>query len=72
MSVRKFRTLAEAGRTIRIEPGTGEFSNALRAVFQMASRLAPPRKFPPGVYKFRNMEEARAQKLAWARKSPQQ
>jgi len=66
MPVQKFRSLLEAGKKKRFQPGTAEFSNALRSVFWMAARFAPPQKLPPGVYKFRSIEQAQAQKKAWA------
>jgi len=64
MPVQKFRSLLEAGKKKRFQPGTAEFSNALRSVFWMAARFAPPQKLPPGVYKFRSIEQAQAQKKA--------
>jgi hypothetical protein len=71
MPIRKFRTLAEAGRARRIQPGTEEFSRALRVVFQLSDRFASSQKFPPGVYKFRSIEEAQAQKMVWMHRTPQ-
>jgi hypothetical protein len=65
MPVRKFRTLDEAGRPQRYQPGTEEFSRALRSVFRLAELFAPPQKCPPGVFKFRSIEQAQAQRIAW-------
>jgi hypothetical protein len=42
-----------------------EFSRALRSVFRLAELFAPPQKFPPGVFKFRSIEQAQAQRIAW-------
>ena len=67
MSVSKFRSLGEAGRLRQIQPGTVEFSKSLRAVFLLAARLSPPQNIRPGVYKFRNIEQAQAQRKAWTR-----
>ena len=67
MPVRKFPSLAEAEQAKRILPGSVEFSRAVRAVFWIAATLSPMRNAPPGVYKFRSLEEAQAQKKAWAR-----
>jgi hypothetical protein len=65
MPIRKFHTLAEAGRLQKLRPGSEEFSRALRGVFKLAARFAPAQKLPPGVYKFRSIEQAQAQKNAW-------
>jgi hypothetical protein len=67
MPVQKFSSLLEIGKRKKLQPGTSEFSNAVRSVFWMAARLAPSRTPPPGVYKFRDMEQAQAQKKAWLR-----
>jgi hypothetical protein len=69
LPIRKFRTLAEAGRVQKLEPGTEEFSNALRSVFRLAAQFVVSQKFPPGVTKFRSIELAQAQKLAWMRRT---
>ncbi len=65
MPVRKFHSIAEANQPKRFGPGTVEFSRALRAVFWIAATFAPPRIVPPGVHKFRNIEEAQARKKSW-------
>jgi hypothetical protein len=67
MPVQKFDSLSEIGKIKKLEPGTPEFRNALHSVFWMAKKFAPPQNFPPGVYKFRDIEQAQAQKKAWAR-----
>ena len=66
MPVQKFRSVAEAGNASRIKPGTVEFSRRLRSVFWMAARFAPSPKSPPGVYKFRSIEESQTRKKAWS------
>lgn len=65
MPVRKYRSLSEAGRPERLQPGTAAFSRALRCVFRMAAFFAPATKLPPGVHKFRSIEEAQAAKKEW-------
>jgi len=65
MPVRKFRTLIEASRPEKLEPGTWEFSLALYNVFRLTEIFAPPKAFPPGAYKFRSIEQAQTQKRAW-------
>jgi|WetSurMetagenome_2_1015567.scaffolds.fasta_scaffold279906_2 hypothetical protein len=70
MPVRKFQALEDAGRFQKLDPGTEEFSRALRSVFCLAARFAPSQKFRPGVLKFRNIKEAQAQRRACMRKNP--
>jgi hypothetical protein len=69
MAIRKFHSLAEAGRVQKLNPGTEEFSRSLRSVFRLASQFAPLQKFPSGVIKFRSIEEAHAYWLAWKREA---
>jgi len=71
MPIRKFRTLAEASRPIRLDPETEDFSRVLHSVFRLAALFAPAQTFPPGVFKFRSLEESQAQKTAWIRKTLQ-
>lgn len=72
MPLRKFRSLDDAGRPERLQPGTEQFSRALRNVFGLAARFAPAPQFPPGVFKFRSIEQAQEQKKAWIRKTPRE
>ena len=67
MVVRKFHSLSEATQAKRLQPGTAEFSQALRSVFWMANKFAPHRQLPPGIHKFRSIEEAQASKKSWER-----
>ena len=67
MPVEKFYSLSDIGKRKRLQPGTPEFHNALRSVFWMAQRFAPPQNLPPGVHEFRDIEQSQAQKRAWAR-----
>jgi hypothetical protein len=71
MPVRKFRTLEEAGRPIKLQQGTEEFRRVLHSVFRLAALFAPGQIYPPGVYKFRSIEESQAQKISWIRKALQ-
>ncbi len=71
MPVRKFHTLTEAGRPIKLQPDTEEFTRVLHGVFRLAAVFAPARTFPPGVYRFRSVEESQAQKMIWIRKTLQ-
>jgi len=72
MPIRKFRTLDDAGHPERLQPGTEKFSRALRGVFRLMARFAPAQRFPPGVFKFRSIEQAQAQRKAWTRMPPQE
>ncbi len=67
MPLRKFRSLDEAGRPKRLTPGTEEVSRALRNVFRLTARFAPAQQLPPGVFKFRSIEQAQEQKKALIR-----
>ena len=69
MPICKFHTLAEAGRAAKLDPGTEAFSRALYSVFRLAALFAPPQKLPPGVHKYRSIEEAQAQRIAWTRRN---
>lgn len=64
MPVRKFRDVSEMeGNTWR-EPGSPELFRAIKAIWDFASRTAPKR-FPPGVYKHRSIEEAQKLREKW-------
>ena len=67
MPIEKFRSLDAIHQAVRIRTGTEEHSRALRSVFWMA-RLSPEQRFPPGVYKYRSLEEAQAQRQSWSRR----
>jgi hypothetical protein len=69
MPIHKFRAFAEAGRPTKLKPETEEFSRVLHSVFRLAAIFAPIQSFPPGVYKFRSLEESQANKMEWIRKS---
>jgi len=69
MPVRRFRSIEEARKALRLKPGSGEHFLAVRSVFGIASVLSPPSRLPPGVYRFRSIEEAQNQRTAW-RKGP--
>ena len=67
MPIQKFRSLADARKALHFRAGTPEHFRAVRSVFWLAARLAPQRSYPPGVYKFRSIEEAQAQRKLWDR-----
>jgi hypothetical protein len=65
MPVQKFRSIEEARKALRVEPATLDHARAVRSVFGIASLLGPARRLPPGVYKFRSVEEAQRQRRVW-------
>jgi hypothetical protein len=69
MPIHKFHSLIEASGFRKLEPGGEEFSRALRSTFYLAARLSPSPAPPPGIIKFRNIEEAQAQRLACRRRN---
>ena len=61
MPVRKFRTAEEMNQPVWHRPGDPALYRAMRIVWDFGRR-ANPRQFPPGVYKYRSIEEmSRAQ-----------
>jgi len=64
MPVRKIRDLQEMEDSLWREPGSPELLQAINAVLRFAARTFP-RHFPPGVYKYRSIEEAERQREIW-------
>lgn len=64
MPIRKFRSIEEMPEYTWLEPGSPELMRAIASVWDFAER-AFPRHFPPGVYKHRSIEEAKALKAKW-------
>ncbi len=64
MGVRKFRDVSEMEDTLWREPGDAELLSAIASVWDFAARTVP-RRFPPGVYRHRSIEEAKALKETW-------
>lgn len=64
MPVYKFRTHEEAHRARWLESGDPRLHRRLDAVLGMGVWLFP-RERPPGVHKFRTLEEAAAWRAAW-------
>ena len=69
MPIRKFHSLEEARRALWVRPGTPEHSRALRSVFWLAARFCPAPQVPPGVFKYRTLEEAQAHKKCFQGKA---
>ena len=65
MPVRKFRSVEEMNQHRWREPGDPELYRAIRYVWELGQRTGQ-RKFPPGVYAHRTIEDAQAQREVWA------
>ena len=63
MPVLRFRDVSEMDDTLWREPGP-ELFRTIAAVWGFAERVCR-RRFPPGVYKHRSIEEAERQRDAW-------
>jgi len=64
MPIRKFRDISEMeGNTWR-EPGSPELFRAIRSIWDFSSRTLK-RRFPPGVYKHRSIEDAQKLREKW-------
>ena len=66
MPVQKFRSLEDM-EISWVKPGTLEHSRSIRAVIALVSMFAPKRRLPPGVFKYRSVQEADAQRESWER-----
>jgi hypothetical protein len=64
MPVRKFRDVSEMEDTLWRDPGEPALLRAIASTWDFAER-AFPRRFPPGVYRHRSVEEAKALRDAW-------
>ncbi len=64
MPVRRFRSVHDMPDEVLREPGTPELAAAIRRVWDFAARTCR-RRFPPGVYRYRSLEEARRQRDRW-------
>lgn len=68
MPVRKFRSIEEMSDAdlAWLPQGSPELWRAIRRVWSSAGAMVPWR-LPPGVHRYRNMEEANAQRAEWER-----
>ena len=64
MGVRKFRDVSEMEDALWREPGDPDLPSAIASVWDFAARTVP-RRFPPGVYLHRSIEDAKALKERW-------
>ena len=72
MPVRKYRSVEEMEERLWHTPGSPEHRRALQRVAEIVSFFVPRRNLPRGVFKFRSIEEASAQREAWERLSAPQ
>ena len=59
MPLRRFRSVEEMNEPVWREPGDPELYRAIRAVWERGLRTHP-RRFTPGLRKFRSIEEMQA------------
>lgn len=59
MPVQKFRTLDEAREALWGEPGSAEHLRRVAWLWAFGRKLQP-RRYPPGVHRYRSIEEAAA------------
>jgi hypothetical protein len=65
MPVRKFRNADEMNQPRWREPGDPELYRTIARVWAFG-RLTNRRRFPPGVHRYRSIEELGAQALRWS------
>jgi hypothetical protein len=71
MTVRKFRTIEEmnaADEERWLPSGDPRLIRRIEALWHEASLLIPPLDIPAGVYKYRSVEEANADRERWEQK----
>lgn len=66
MPVRKFRSIAEMETTVALERDDPNLWPTVASLWARSARLSP-RRYPPGVYKHRSIEEANRLEDAWDR-----
>ena len=64
MPVRKFRSVEAMEDSLWREPGDPGLCRAIDRVWRFAAETCP-RRFPPGVYRHRSIEEAKQQREVW-------
>ena len=69
MPVRKYRSVEDMEDRLWVPPGTPEHHNAVRRVLEYAALSGGQRNAPHGVFKYRSIEEASAQRETWERLS---
>jgi hypothetical protein len=66
MPVRKFRSVEAMNQPVWRTPGDPALYRAIAALWDTGARTNP-RRFPPGVYRYRSIEELDAQVTEWQR-----
>lgn len=64
MPVRRIRNLQEMEDSLWREPGDPDLWRAIASAWSFAERTCPKR-FPPGVYRHRTLEDAQRQREVW-------
>lgn len=64
MPVQKYRSVEEM-EVSWVAPGTDEHHRAVEAVLRLVALFAPKRALPPGVFKYRTVEEANTERERW-------
>ncbi len=64
MPVRKFHSVEQMEPTVWHDPDDPALPRAIAATWALADRMCP-RRFPPGVRRYRTIEEANRQREAW-------
>jgi hypothetical protein len=62
--VYRFRQLDDARRALWVSPGAADLAERIRRLWAFAAHFAP-RRLPPGVRKFRSIEEANRDRVEW-------
>ena len=57
MPVRRFHSVEEMNQPVWREPGSPELYRAIREVWEFGQRTTSQRRFKPGVYRFRSIDE---------------
>jgi hypothetical protein len=68
MPVRRFRSAEEMNQPLWREPGDPALYRAMKAVWDAGQR-AFPRRYPPGVHRYRSIEELNAATERWMREA---
>jgi hypothetical protein len=66
MPVQKFRTWDDARRALWCDPDDPTHLRRMAQLLRFSARLHP-RSYPPGVYKYRSLEDAQRDRDAWER-----
>lgn len=66
MPVQRFKSAEEMNRPLWREPGDPALYRAIESLWSAGHRLRP-RRYPPGVHRYRSIEEMNAATERWAR-----